>query len=130
MLHPSTTPNPCTLNNACPYMSGQFNFPQIHGGASGSKSDAHNFVYFIQGLRKILEAPKLVTYTISCAPWGLHWYADAIYELDGGGAAKPDGTSDWINLMSYDYGGWWESGLVSQWLANIYTDTNALNAVW
>ena len=121
----SEAPPSCRLDNQCPFMTGTFNYPMIHGGAAGSQSDSSNFVNFIKGLRGILPKPYLLTYTISCAPWGLHWYADAITELDG----KPNHTADFINLMSYDYGGWWNSGFVSQWLANVYTDTNAFESV-
>jgi len=104
--------------NKCPFMQGPFYYPQLHGGAGGSAKDSSNFVVFIKGLRQVLPN-KLLTYTIGCAPWGLHWYVDAIYALDG-----EQSTSDFINLMSYDYAGWWHSGYVSGWLANIYTDSN------
>ena len=70
-----------------------------------------HFQAFIEKIRTDSLTPEL-SIAMAGAPWGLHWYVNTVVEL-----IKANHL-DFVNIMAYDYNGFWGNGQVSGFLSN------------
>jgi GH18 family chitinase len=104
----------CDCTNGATFHVPDSKMETAHDPNKYIKSQVDNYSIFMKGTKNIItDKGGVLTIAMAGAPWGWHWSANTISKLIIGN------TIDFVNIMAYDYFGWWTNGVISGFLGNL-----------